>query len=143
MEPYAPDHELATRARALENHLPHLYANAVGTIGGVGFVGGSRSVGPSGEVLAEAGAGEALLVAPVGAAGTGDESIDYLGQLPGPLPVVARLIWPAARRDNPSASTRRNEHGGQHCLKRPRRPQPLPAPARSCSSASRRDSCAT
>ena len=34
MEPYAVDHELATRARALENHLPHLYVNAVGTTGG-------------------------------------------------------------------------------------------------------------
>ncbi len=89
MEPYAADHELATRARALENHLPHLYANAVGTIGRLSFVGRSRSVGPSGEVLAEAGSGEALLVAPVGTAGARDESIDYLKQLPGPLPVVA------------------------------------------------------
>jgi predicted amidohydrolase len=89
MEPYASDHDLATRARALENRLPHLYANAVGTIGGLGFVGCSRSVASSGEVLAEAGAGEALLVAPVGEAGTGDENIDYLRHLPGPLPVVA------------------------------------------------------
>jgi predicted amidohydrolase len=88
MEPYASDHDLATRARALENHLPHLYANAVGTIGGLHFVGCSRSVGSSGEVLAEAGTGEALLVAPVGAAGAGDESVDYLGQLPGPLSVA-------------------------------------------------------
>lgn len=89
MEPYAADHELATRARALENHLPHLYANAVGTIGRLSFVGRSRSVAPSGAVLAEAGAGEALLVAPVETAGAADESIDYLKQLPGPLPVVA------------------------------------------------------
>jgi predicted amidohydrolase len=88
MEPYGPEHDLATRARALENRLPHLYANAVGTIGRLSFAGGSRSVGSSGEVLAEAGAGEALLVAPVGTAGTGDENIDYLKQLPGPLPVV-------------------------------------------------------
>ena len=89
MEPYGDDHELATRARALENHLPHLYANAVGTIGGLSFVGRSRSVGPSGEVLAAAGAGEALLVAPVGTADTPAESVDYLRQLPGPLPVVS------------------------------------------------------
>ena len=89
MEPYGADHELATRARALENRLPHLYANAVGTIGRLSFVGRSRSVSPSGEVLAEAGAGEALLVAPVETAGAVDESIDYLRQLPGPLPVVA------------------------------------------------------
>jgi len=89
MEPYAADHEVATRARALENHLPHLYANAAGTIGRLTFVGRSRSVSPSGEVLAEAGAGEALLVAPVETAGAVDESIDYLRQLPGRLPVVA------------------------------------------------------
>ena len=89
MEPYGPDHELATRARALENHLPHLYANAVGTIGRLTFVGGSRSVGSSGEVLAEAGAGEVLLVAPVGTAGAQDETNDYLSRLPGTLRVVA------------------------------------------------------
>jgi predicted amidohydrolase len=89
MEPYADDHELATRARALENHVPHLYANAVGTIGRLRFVGRSRSVSASGEVVAEAGAGEALLVAPVETAAAVDESLDYLRQLPGPLPVVA------------------------------------------------------
>ena len=53
MEPYAADHEIATRARALENHLPHLYVNTVGAIGGFQFVGCSRSVGAGGEVLAE------------------------------------------------------------------------------------------
>jgi predicted amidohydrolase len=89
MAPYVADHELATRARALENHLPHLYANAAGSIGGLEFVGRSRSVGSSGEVLAEAGVGEELLLAPVGTAGAGDESLDYLRQLPKPLPVVA------------------------------------------------------
>jgi predicted amidohydrolase len=88
MEPFAPDHELATRARALENRLPHLYANAVGTIGRLSFVGLSRSVGAAGEALAQAGAGEELLLAPVGTRGTVDESLDYLSQLPDPLPVV-------------------------------------------------------
>ena len=88
MEPFGPDHELATRARALENRLPHLYANAVGTIGRLDFVGLSRSVGPAGEVLAQAGAEEELLLAPVGTAGAEDESLDYLSQLPEPLPVV-------------------------------------------------------
>ena len=68
--------------------LPHLYANAAGTIGRLEFVGLSRSVGSAGEVLAQAGAEEELLVAPVGTAGTEDESLDYLSQLPEPLPVV-------------------------------------------------------
>jgi len=88
MEPFAPDHELATRARALENRLPHLYANAVGAIGRLDFVGRSRSVGPAGEVLAEAGGEESLLLVPVGTAGAASESLDYLSQLPEPLPVV-------------------------------------------------------
>lgn len=66
MAPFGPDHEIATRARALENHLPHLYANGVGEIGGFRLVGGSRSVDSSGAVLAEAGSdAEALLVVPV------------------------------------------------------------------------------
>src|SRR6266516_5847865 len=63
MAPFGPDHEVATRARALENRLPHLYANGVGAIGGLRLVGGSRSVDASGVVLAEAGSdAEALLV---------------------------------------------------------------------------------
>ena len=89
MSPFAPDHELATRARALENRLPHLYANAAGTIGRLEFVGLSRSVGPAGEVLAQAGAEEELLLARVGTAGADDESLDYLSQLREPLPVVS------------------------------------------------------
>ena len=43
-----------TRARALENRLPLVYVNAVGTLGGLTFIGSSRSVAPGGEVLAEA-----------------------------------------------------------------------------------------
>jgi predicted amidohydrolase len=88
MEPYAADHEIATRARALENHLPHLYVNAVGTTGGFRFVGCSRSVAADGEVLADTGGDSSLLIAPVGASGARDEAIDYLKQLPRALPVV-------------------------------------------------------
>ena len=66
MEPFGPDHERATRQRAFENGLPHLYTNGVGAIGGLQLVGGSRSVDASGAVLAEAGSdAEALLVVPV------------------------------------------------------------------------------
>lgn len=66
MAPFGPDHEVATRARAVENRLPHLYANGVGAIGGFRLVGGSRSVDAFGAVLAEAGSDEeALLVVPV------------------------------------------------------------------------------
>ncbi len=66
MAPFGPDHELATRERAIENRLPHLYTNGVGTIGGFRLVGGSRSVDAFGAVLAEAGPDEEiLLVVPV------------------------------------------------------------------------------
>ncbi|TML85531.1 MAG: carbon-nitrogen hydrolase [Actinobacteria bacterium] len=88
MEPFGPDHELATRARALENRLPHVYVNGVGTIGGLQLVGLSRSVGPSGDVLAQAGAEEELLVALVARPGTDDERVDYLRHLPDPLDII-------------------------------------------------------
>jgi predicted amidohydrolase len=89
MEPFYADHELATRARALENRLPHLYANAVGTSGPHRFVGGSRSIGPDGTVVAELPAAEeGLLLAPVGDAGTDDERVDYLRHLPEPLTIT-------------------------------------------------------
>ena len=91
MEPFGDDHELASRARALENRLPHLYVNATGTLGGNHFVGRSRAVGPGGEVLAEApGDGEALLVVSVPAPGAADERVDYLRYIRGELPVVLR-----------------------------------------------------
>lgn len=89
MAPYVVDHEIATRSRALENRLPHLYANAVGSVRKLQFVGHSRSVDASGAVLAEAPSDEErLLVAPIGAVGGIDEDLDYLRQLPGELPVV-------------------------------------------------------
>ncbi|MDX6438208.1 MAG: (R)-amidase [Gaiellaceae bacterium] len=90
MDPFYRDHEVATCARALENRLPHLYANMVGEAGGVRFVGGSRSVGSGGEVLGEAAHdGEELLLVRVGDAGVDDERVDYLRHLPADVPVVA------------------------------------------------------
>lgn len=92
MEPYYPDHELASRARALDNRLPHLYANLVGAPEGLEFVGGSRSVGPDGDILAEAAHGrEELLVAPVPPpTRPADEAVDYLSLVPAPLSVIER-----------------------------------------------------
>jgi predicted amidohydrolase len=90
MEPYADVHELASRARALENHLPHVYVNAVGTVPPHTFVGRSRSVSATATVIAEAEAGEELLVAAVGASGAPSAAVDYLRQLPGRVPVVVQ-----------------------------------------------------
>jgi predicted amidohydrolase len=89
MDPYWADHELATRARALENRLPLLYCNRVGSEAGFDFVGGSRSVGPDGSVLAEgASPTERLLVAPVAVGRDTDDRVDYLRHVRGELPVL-------------------------------------------------------
>jgi (R)-amidase len=91
MEPFGDDHELASRARALENRLPHLYVNAVGTLAGNRFVGRSRAIGPGGEILVEAPEdAEALLLVGIPGPGTADERVDYLRHLADPLPVVLR-----------------------------------------------------
>jgi hypothetical protein len=61
MEPYGAEHELAARARALENRRPHLYVNATGSCGALTFVGESCAIDSSGRRVALAGAGERLL----------------------------------------------------------------------------------
>jgi predicted amidohydrolase len=88
MAPFYVDHQVATRARALENRLPLVYANAVGTLGGLTFVGGSRSIAPGGEILAEAAeADERILLAPVAIDEYIDDRVDYLQHLPRELKV--------------------------------------------------------
>jgi predicted amidohydrolase len=88
MDPYEADHELASRARALDNRIPHLYVNGVGVVGPLRLCGASRSIGPDGAVLASAGGAETLLVAPIGVAAHNDD-VDYLRRLPEHLPVAA------------------------------------------------------
>ena len=91
MEPFYVDHEVGTRARAVENRLPVVYANAVGELAGLVFVGGSRSIAPSGDLLAEEPeADERLILAEVGEPGIDDERVDYLRYLPAPLPIASR-----------------------------------------------------
>jgi predicted amidohydrolase len=102
MEPYGDEHEVATRARALENRLPHLYVNTVGALGGHRFVGRSRSVAPDAEVLGEAGEADELLVVHVGEPGAASPETDYLRQLPATLPVVRE---PSAARESTVASS--------------------------------------
>jgi predicted amidohydrolase len=90
MAPYWGDHELASRARALDNRLGHLYANRVGSEGPHRFVGGSRAVGPDGSVLIEASQDhEELLVVAIGSSGAPDADVDYLRHAHGELPVRA------------------------------------------------------
>jgi predicted amidohydrolase len=89
MTPFYEDHLLFARSRALENRVPHLYVNRVGEEGGLSFVGGSRSVGADGSVLSELiDADEAVLVAPVGSPGVGDERLQYVKQRRPGLPLI-------------------------------------------------------
>lgn len=88
MEPFSVDHEVASRARALENRVTHLYANAVGAWDGLVFVGGSRAVSPLGEVVAEAPRDrEALVLVDVPERTGIDDRVDYLKALQPVAPV--------------------------------------------------------
>jgi (R)-amidase len=90
MEPFFIDHAVGSVARAHENRLPHLYANLVGSGDGLVFVGASRSVAPTGDVLVEASTDrEELLVVPVAERVGFDERSDYPQFVRPPLPVRA------------------------------------------------------
>jgi (R)-amidase len=78
MAPYGADHELATRARALENRRAHLYVNRVGAEGELRFVGESRAIAADGCVRSAAGAEQQMLVVEVPEGGTADGEVDYL-----------------------------------------------------------------
>jgi predicted amidohydrolase len=88
MRPYGPDHELASRARALDNRLPHVYVNRVGHEEALTFVGGSQVIGATGQVGVRAGPDEGVLSAEVVVGGSAGVAVDYLAQLPGELPVA-------------------------------------------------------
>ncbi len=97
MEPFYVDHEVASKARAVENRVPHLYANAVGTSGALVFVGGSRIVSPLGDVVVEGPRDrEALIVATVPEGTPVDARVDYLRVLEPPPPV--RVLQAAVSR---------------------------------------------
>jgi predicted amidohydrolase len=90
MDPFYLDHEVGSRARAHENRRPHLYSNMTGSGDGLVFVGASRLVAPTGEVIVEAGRdSEELLVVDVPEPGSGDPRTDYPRLLRDPLPVDA------------------------------------------------------
>jgi predicted amidohydrolase len=97
MEPFYVDHEVASKARAVENRLPHLYANAVGASDDLVFVGGSRAVSPLGDVVAEGSRDrEELIVVTVPDRTGVDERVDYLTVLQ-PAPPVNVLYRAPSR----------------------------------------------
>ncbi len=81
MDPFGPDHALAARARALENGLPHLYINRVGTEAGLRFVGESQALNPWGRPIEVAGTGPCELEATLGEPGAVDPRLNYADQL--------------------------------------------------------------
>lgn len=96
MDPFYIDHAVGAVARAHENRLPHLYANPVGEGDGLVFVGASRSIAPTGEVLIEASRDrEEILIVPVADLGGFDERTDYPRYVRPPRPV--RVVEAAER----------------------------------------------
>lgn len=99
MQPFFVDHEVASKARAVENRVAHLYANAVGSTEEFVFVGGSRAVSPLGDVLAEGSRErEELIVVPVPEPGGVDERVDYLKALRPAPPVNVLDLAHSERR---------------------------------------------
>jgi predicted amidohydrolase len=97
MHPFYNDHELHSRARALENRLPHLYVNRVGSEAGYDYVGGTRTVAVAGQVEAEAAHDrEELLVASIPERDDVDGRVDYL-QFVDALPDLKSAL-PSPRR---------------------------------------------
>ncbi|MHB1538517.1 MAG: carbon-nitrogen hydrolase family protein [Solirubrobacteraceae bacterium] len=90
MAPYGDEHELAARARSLENRCSQLYVNRVGSHGQTRFLGGSMAIDASGRGTPARGGGEQLLEVevPVAWADVGSD-IDYLEHARRQLPVRA------------------------------------------------------
>jgi predicted amidohydrolase len=65
MRPWVESNRMYARARAMENCLFTAVANCIGKSGSTEFFGGSIIVDPYGQILAEAGSSEALLVADI------------------------------------------------------------------------------
>lgn len=89
MEPYAPDHALASRARALDNRRPHVYVNRVGSESGHRFVGGSAAIRADGSLITQLGDEPALVEIDLDVPTTTDEAVDYLAHLRADLRVEA------------------------------------------------------
>jgi predicted amidohydrolase len=99
-EPYGPDHELAARARALDNRLPHLYVNRTGAQAGLDFAGASAAIGPDGSVLASAGGSPRSLCVDVDTGARPHPDVAYLEHVRPDLRVddLARPLTQGATR---------------------------------------------
>lgn len=87
MEAFSSDHELAARARALDNRRPHIYVNRVGEQAGHRFAGGSVVIDRSGGVVAALGGRPSVELVEVGLNDAVPPDLDYLAQVRPELPV--------------------------------------------------------
>jgi predicted amidohydrolase len=88
--PFELDHRLFAQTRALENGLPHIYVNRVGSDAGVVFRGESLAVDPDARVLADLGSDdERVASADIGEPGRRDARTSYLDLLRDDLYVPA------------------------------------------------------
>jgi predicted amidohydrolase len=93
MEPFGNDHAVFCSARAIENGLPHVYVNQVGSAGTLNFVGGSTLVSADGEIRAQASSSEekiptVTLLLPA----RSSVREDYLKELRSPMPTVRNVM---------------------------------------------------
>jgi predicted amidohydrolase len=95
---FAPDHDLAARARALENGTPNVYVNLVGEYGGLSFPGESQLVGPDGRPELRLGHGPAVVRTDVEGAGHPDGRLQYDEQFRPELYELEARHRPAASR---------------------------------------------
>ena len=81
MSPYERDQDLIFPTRALENELPVLVCNRVGSERGWTYFGRSLAADARGNIVSQAGGSEELLVADIEPAGrTGDPHLSYLAR---------------------------------------------------------------
>ena len=93
MEPFGNDHAVFCLARAIENGLPHVYVNQVGSAGTLNFVGGSTLVSADGEIRAQASSSEEKIPT-VSLLLPARSSVreDYLKELRSPMPTVRNVM---------------------------------------------------
>lgn len=80
MSPYEHDQDLIFSTRALENELPVLVCNRVGSERGWTYFGRSLAADARGNIVAQAGGSTELLVADIEPAGRGDPGLSYLAR---------------------------------------------------------------
>ncbi len=95
MDPYADDHALFLRVRALENGVPHVYVNCVGQEGKLRFCGGSSVADATGRLVAQFPAYRPevrVVEVPLGLPRRGRTSPHYLTDRRADLPVRAPAV---------------------------------------------------